>query len=60
MPTESKPLLDSNILIYAANVDSSFYEKAVEVIEIRLKRLSPEIKEISGNLILSKPLTLLW
>lgn len=37
MPTESKPLLDSNILIYAANVDSSFYEKAVEVIERYLR-----------------------
>jgi predicted nucleic acid-binding protein len=32
MTTGSKPLLDSNILIYAANGDSPFYKKAVEVI----------------------------
>jgi predicted nucleic acid-binding protein len=33
MTTESKPLLDSNILIYAANSGSPFYKKAIEVIE---------------------------
>jgi len=37
MTTKSKPLLDSNIFIYAANGDSPFYKKATEVIERYLR-----------------------
>lgn len=32
MATRAEPLLDSNILIYATNVDSPFYKKSIEVI----------------------------